>query len=128
MSDVEKVARAILPEIVERDDVGFDDLSERGKAHALRIATAAIAAIDEARGWRPIAGMEPEHGEQYHVWGPMLGQQAIVEWLDPKAMPEPHIREAGFYVSDGKNDPIWFRAWHYITVYRALPASPKEKA
>jgi hypothetical protein len=47
---------------------------------------------------------------------------AVVQWLTPEAN---DVDEAGWYISDDHNDPIWYRGHLYLTSWMPLPEPPK---
>jgi hypothetical protein len=75
--------------------------------------------------WKPIEEVPKEHGQQILVRSEH-GRAAVVTWLEQERVM--HGREDGFvsgwYISDGHNDPIWYRAWHEITQWMRVPPGP----
>jgi len=56
------------------------------------------------------------------------GLMVVVSWLDPtagdRAQGVPSEPEFGWYMSDGHNDPIHFRAWMSLISWQPLPEPP----
>lgn len=80
-------------------------------------------------GWRDIATAPKEHGHEILVRCDCPHMMAVVEWLDKEHVMEGAFGEefvSGWYISDGHNDPIWFRANPYMTHWRELPSPPKQ--
>lgn len=67
--------------------------------------------------WQPIESAPKVHGKQILVWCSCPKAMAVVFWLDAdKVMDADFV--SGWYISDGHNDPIWYRAHPYLTHWR----------
>jgi hypothetical protein len=49
---------------------------------------------------------------------------AVVEWLDASQIHDDSSFISGWYISDGHNDPIWYRNHPYATHWMPLPDHP----
>lgn len=74
--------------------------------------------------WQPIATAPKKHGHEILVCAP--GRMAVVEWLAREAVMHGDEEDfiSGWYLSDGHNEPIWYRNWPYITHWMPLPDPP----
>lgn len=76
--------------------------------------------------WQPISTAPKEHGREILIACNCPYMMAVVEWLDAKqVMGEDFV--SGWYISDGHNDPIWFRANPYMTHWMPLPSQPAKR-
>ena len=72
--------------------------------------------------WKPIETAPKEHGVRIIVSDERGFKCAIVEWLDSSRVDDDFV--SGWYINDDHNDPIWYRAWHYMTHWMPLPNPP----
>ena len=86
--------------------------------------------LDSARqegreGWRNFKKDPPlkEHGREILIACDCPHMMAVVEWLSADEVLYEDFT-SGWYISDGHNDPIWFRANPYITHWMELPSPP----
>ncbi len=96
----------------------------------LAVIVAAKAPLDipvVEGGWQPIETASKEHGKEILITCDCPHMMAVVEWLDAaKVMDDDFV--SGWDISDGHNDPIWFRANPYMTHWQPLPALPLPSA
>jgi hypothetical protein len=73
--------------------------------------------------WQPIETAPKIHGNEILVACNCPHMMAVVEWLDAAQVDDEDF-VSGWYISDGHNDPIWFRANPYMTHWMPLPSRP----
>lgn len=73
--------------------------------------------------WQPIETAPKEHGYEILVACNCPHMMAVVEWLDADRVDDEEF-VSGWYISDGHNDSIWFRANPYMTHWMPLPPPP----
>ena len=76
--------------------------------------------------WQPIETAPKEHGHEILVCCNCPCMMAVVEWLDAAVIDDDDFI-SGWYISDGHNDPIWFRANPYMTHWQPLPEFPVDE-
>ena len=74
--------------------------------------------------WQPIESAPKVHGQEILVVCNCPHMMAVVEWLDAKIVDDGEFT-TGWYISDGHNEPIWFRANPYMTHWMPLPNPPQ---
>ena len=78
--------------------------------------------------WKPIE-TAPQDGTPILVCGLHL-LPAVVRWIDPtegdRRQGVPTRPLFGWYMSDGKNDPVHYRGWMNVTHWQPLPPPPPE--
>lgn len=75
-------------------------------------------------GWKLIETAPKEHGKEILIACNCPRMMAVVEWIDEAIVGGGEF-VSGRYISDGHNDPIWFRANPYMTHWMPLPEPPK---
>lgn len=76
--------------------------------------------------WQKIDTAPKEHGKEFLACEPGR-TMAVVEYLDARNVMEGRGFISGYYISDGHNDPIWYRNWVYCTHWMPLPPPPNSK-
>lgn len=77
--------------------------------------------------WQPIE-TAPKDGRSILLYS--LGGRMVVSWwgdlnaADSEFGTVSHEPCWGWLISDGHNDPIWYRGWMQVTDWQALPAPP----
>jgi hypothetical protein len=74
--------------------------------------------------WQPMATAPKEHAKEILVVCDCPHMMAVVQWLDKEQVMYDDDFVSGWYISDGHNDPIWFRANPHVTHWMNLPAPP----
>ena len=74
--------------------------------------------------WQKIETAPKVHGHEILVICNCPYMMAVVEWLDRITIGDDDDFVSGWYISDGHNDPIWFRANPYMTHWMPLPKPP----
>lgn len=105
--------------------------SNTGFAHGWPACSECVAQMKQygrvfaAGGWQPIETAPKNHGREILVCE--AGRtSAVVMWLDQANVMfgEEEGFVSGWYISDGHNDPIWYRNWPSLTHWLPMPTLP----
>jgi len=68
--------------------------------------------------WQPIDSAPKIHARE--ILATTGTRFAVIFWLDPSRGLYRGDHTEGWYISDGKNDPIWYRGWLDLTHWAPL--------
>ncbi len=71
--------------------------------------------------WKPFDTAPKRHAHEILVRAGK-SRHAVVMWLNGCMVIDDPEFASGWYISDGHNDPIWYRAWRELTEWRELPS------
>lgn len=74
--------------------------------------------------WEAIETAPKVHGQEVLLWCTRPERVFAVMWLSADNVDHDLDLTPGWYLSDGHNDPIWFRAHPYVTHWRLPPPPP----
>lgn len=100
-----------------------DGFRWRGPHTTWRCLLSAAPQPPQSRGWQEMETAPKEHGRAILIAYDCPHMMAVVEWLDASIVMDAEF-VSGWYISDGHNDPIWFRANPYMTHWMPLPEPP----
>jgi hypothetical protein len=101
---------------------------ERRDATEYELDLARRYVMEVGMDWQPIETAPKAHGREILVCE-RHRTMAVVCWLDQGSLgvEDQAGFVSGWYISDGHNDPIWYRNWLSLTHWMPLPSPPDKE-